>query len=125
MWVRTAKEGAKYKIGMVHQHYKLVNVFTAVENIILGQNTKEIIDVKKVKSEIQNICDLYGFKINLDQKIYDEVHIITDEEAIQTAKDLARKEGIMCGISSGTKTIILTVVISSFAAIILPKEEQE
>ncbi len=39
---------------------------------------------------------------NLNQKIYDEVHIVTDEEAIQTAKDLARKEGIMCGISSGT-----------------------
>ena len=34
--------------------------------------------------------------------IYDNVYIVTDEEAIQTAKDLARLEGIMCGISSGT-----------------------
>ncbi len=39
---------------------------------------------------------------NLNQKIYDEIYFVTDEEAIQTAKDLARKEGIMCGISSGT-----------------------
>ena len=39
---------------------------------------------------------------NLNQKIYDDVYIVTDEEAIQTAKDLARLEGIMCGISSGT-----------------------
>ncbi|MBQ8592449.1 MAG: cysteine synthase A [Lachnospiraceae bacterium] len=39
---------------------------------------------------------------NLNQNIYDEVYIVTDEEAIQTAKDLARLEGIMCGISSGT-----------------------
>lgn len=38
----------------------------------------------------------------LDQTIYDDIYIVTDEEAIQTAKDLARKEGIMCGISSGT-----------------------
>lgn len=38
----------------------------------------------------------------LNQRIYDEIHIITDEEAIQTAKDLARLEGLMCGISSGT-----------------------
>lgn len=38
----------------------------------------------------------------LDQKIYDEIYIVSDEEAIQTAKDLASKEGIMCGISSGT-----------------------
>ena len=39
---------------------------------------------------------------NLNQKIYDDVYIVSDEEAIQTAKDLARLEGIMCGISSGT-----------------------
>ena len=39
---------------------------------------------------------------NLNQKIYDDIYIVTDEEAIQTAKDLARKEGLMCGISSGT-----------------------
>ena len=38
----------------------------------------------------------------LNQSIYDDIYIVTDEEAIQTAKDLARKEGIMCGISSGT-----------------------
>lgn len=38
----------------------------------------------------------------LNQKIYDDICVITDEEAIQTAKDLARLEGLMCGISSGT-----------------------
>ncbi len=39
---------------------------------------------------------------NLNQEIYNDIYIVTDEEAIQTAKDLARLEGIMCGISSGT-----------------------
>ena len=38
----------------------------------------------------------------LNRSIYDHICIVTDEEAIQTAKDLARLEGIMCGISSGT-----------------------
>lgn len=38
----------------------------------------------------------------LDQQIYDNIYIVTDDEAINTAKDLARKEGLMCGISSGT-----------------------
>ena len=38
----------------------------------------------------------------LDQNIYDDIYIVTDDEAINTAKDLARKEGLMCGISSGT-----------------------
>lgn len=39
---------------------------------------------------------------NLNQNIYDHIHIVSDEEALQTARDLARLEGIMCGISSGT-----------------------
>ncbi len=39
---------------------------------------------------------------NLNQKIYDHIYIVSDEEAITTAKDLARREGLMCGISSGT-----------------------
>lgn len=39
---------------------------------------------------------------NLNQSIYSDIYIVTDEEALQTAKDLARLEGIMCGISSGT-----------------------
>ena len=38
----------------------------------------------------------------LNQQIYDHIYIVSDEEAIQTSKDLARLEGLMCGISSGT-----------------------
>ncbi len=38
----------------------------------------------------------------LNQNIYEDIYIVSDEEAISTAKDLARKEGLMCGISSGT-----------------------
>ncbi len=38
----------------------------------------------------------------LNQTIYEDIYIVSDEEAISTAKDLARKEGLMCGISSGT-----------------------
>lgn len=38
----------------------------------------------------------------LNQDIYEHIYIVTDEDAIHTAKDLAKKEGIMCGISSGT-----------------------
>ena len=38
----------------------------------------------------------------LNQKIYEEIAIISDEEALATARELATKEGLMCGISSGT-----------------------
>ena len=39
---------------------------------------------------------------NLNQNIYEDIYIVSDEEALSTARDLARKEGLMCGISSGT-----------------------
>lgn len=39
---------------------------------------------------------------NLNQDIYDDIYVVSDEEAIRTAKNLARMEGLMCGISSGT-----------------------
>ena len=39
---------------------------------------------------------------NLDMDIYDDIYIVTDDEAINTSRELSRKEGIMCGISSGT-----------------------
>ena len=38
----------------------------------------------------------------LNREIYDDIYVVTDEEALQIAKDLAKLEGIMCGISSGT-----------------------
>ena len=38
----------------------------------------------------------------LNQEIYDSICIVSDEEALETARDLARLEGILCGISSGT-----------------------
>ena len=69
--IHSPKDAYKYKIGMVHQHYKLVNVFTAAQNIILGQEGKQHLDMSLVKTEIAQICDAYGFKLNLDQKIYD------------------------------------------------------
>lgn len=39
---------------------------------------------------------------NLDTSIYDKLYIVSDNKAIKTAKDLAKKEGLLCGISSGT-----------------------
>ena len=38
----------------------------------------------------------------LDQEIYDDIVIVTDEEAVQTARELAKREGLLCGISGGT-----------------------
>ena len=60
-------------IGMVHQHFKLVEVFTVLENIILGvEPTKYgFLTLKKVRKKIQDLCDKYEFDLDLDAKIED------------------------------------------------------
>lgn len=52
----------------------------------------------------------------LNQSIYSDIYIVTDEQALQTAKDLAIKEGIMCGISSGTNVAAAIVMAKKLGA---------
>lgn len=58
-------------IGMVHQHFMLVNRFTVVQNIILGYEggTRGIIDFKKAKERVEELCRLYDFKLDLDKPV--------------------------------------------------------
>ena len=85
--IRSPKDAYNYKIGMVHQHFKLIDVFTALENIVLGikpeQNFFQRIFTKKDKrlinkaskkyarKAVKEICEKYGFKLDLDKKVFD------------------------------------------------------
>ena len=68
--IRSPKDAYTLGIGMVHQHFKLIDVFTAVENIALVLDKHEKYDLKAIKAKAQTICDKYGFDIDLDQKVY-------------------------------------------------------
>ena len=48
--IKSPRDAFKYGIGMVHQHFKLVDVFTATENIVLGINDKEKFNIKKAET---------------------------------------------------------------------------
>lgn len=91
--IHSPKDAYKYKIGMVHQHYKLVNVFTAAENIILGQEGKQVLNMACVKADIAKISDTYGFKINLDQKIYDMS--VSEKQTVEIIKVLYKGVDIL------------------------------
>ena len=67
--IRSPKDAFDLGIGMVHQHFKLIDVLTATENIILGLKGK--LNIKAATKKIQEICDKYGFEIDPNQKIYD------------------------------------------------------
>lgn len=65
------KDAINEKIGMIHQHYKLIDVQTAKENIILGQKGKFFINNKQLSKKIEDIAKDYGLPINPNKKIYD------------------------------------------------------
>lgn len=83
----------KYGIGMIHQHFKLVDVFTAAENIILGNTKRKFIDIKKVTGELSSIIEKYGFEIDLKKKTYDMS--VSEKQTVEIIKALYRKSNVL------------------------------
>src|SRR5574344_1688155 len=75
-------------IGMVHQHFKLIDVFSAAENIILGLKDKFIINYKQVEKKIDKLSKKYGFDIDLEKKVYNMS--ISEKQTIEIVKQLYR-----------------------------------
>jgi simple sugar transport system ATP-binding protein len=78
-------------IGMVHQHFKLVDVLTAAENIVLGQKGR--LDIKKASEKINEICEKYGFDVDPSQKIYDMS--VSQKQTVEIVKLLYRGADIL------------------------------
>jgi ABC-type uncharacterized transport system ATPase subunit len=58
-------------IGMVHQHRKLVSAHTVIENIILGHpRSGKILNLKRAEKEIKELCERYGFQVDLRAKVW-------------------------------------------------------
>ena len=60
-------------IGMVHQHFKLIDVFTVLDNIILGAETTKLgfIQRKEARKKVEELSEKYGLKVDLDAKVED------------------------------------------------------
>jgi simple sugar transport system ATP-binding protein len=67
------KDANKYRIGMVHQHFKLVEVFSVIDNIILGNETTKFgfVKRKEARTKIKKLSEEYGLHVDLDAKIED------------------------------------------------------
>ena len=70
--IRSPRDAFDYKIGMIHQHFKLVDVFSAAENIVLGLEEKGKFNVKQSAEKIRKISEQYGFDLDPKKKIYDD-----------------------------------------------------
>ena len=89
--IRSPKDAFDHGIGMIHQHFKLVDVLTAAENIILGLEGK--LDLKSASEKIRQICDTYGFEVDPDQKIYDMS--VSQKQTVEIVKVLFRGADIL------------------------------
>lgn len=93
--IKTPKDAEKLGIGMVHQHFELINNFTVLENIILGSETEKFgfIDKKAARSSIMNIILKYSIAVPLDKKVRDLT--IAQQQKVEILKLLYRKAKII------------------------------
>ena len=91
--IASPKDAFDCGIGMVHQHFKLVDVFTAAENIVLGLENDGRLDLKKAALKIKEICDKYGFQIDPNKKIYDMS--VSEKQTVEIVKVLYRGADIL------------------------------
>ena len=89
--IRSPKDSYAYSIGMIHQHYHLVDVFTAAQNIILGLDEK--LNLSLVNDRVKEICDKYGFDIDPKKKVYDMS--VSQKQTIEIVKTLYRGAEIL------------------------------
>ena len=90
--IRDPRDAYALGIGMVHQHFKLVDVFSAVENVMVGGGKKRG-DVREARSKIREICEKYGFSVDPDKKVYDMS--VSEKQTLEIIKVLYRGARIL------------------------------
>ncbi len=89
--IRSPRDSHALGIGMVHQHFKLVDVLSAAENISLGLHEK--LNIRETTERINEICEKYGFDIDPKQKVYDMS--VSQKQTVEIVKVLYRGADIL------------------------------
>ena len=91
--ILSPKDSFKYGVGMIHQHFKLVDVFSATENIVLGIEDKKRFNLKDSSARVAEIADKYGFEISPEKKIYNMS--VSEKQTVEIIKVLYRGADIL------------------------------
>ncbi len=89
--IASPKDAFDYQIGMIHQHFKLVDVFTAAENVVLGLDEK--FNLKQAAQKVRDIAVKYGFEIDPMKKIY--TMSVSEKQTVEIIKVLYRGADIL------------------------------
>lgn len=87
------KDSIRLGIGMIHQHFKLVDVMTAKENVIIGQPAGFFLRGKKLAKEVKALSDKYGLDVDPDKKVYDMS--VGEKQTLEIIKVLYRGARIL------------------------------
>lgn len=90
--IRSPKDAFAHGIGMIHQHFKLVDLFTAAENIVLGVDDGKY-NIKEVNRRVAEIADKYGFNVDPKKKIYEMS--VSEKQTVEILKVLYRGADIL------------------------------
>ena len=91
--IRSPKDAFDHGIGMIHQHFKLIDVFTAAENIVLGLHDGSRLDRREIAAKVKEISDRYGFGIDPNKKVYDMS--VSEKQTVEIVKVLYRGADIL------------------------------
>ena len=91
--IRSPRDAFRYGIGMIHQHFKLVDLFTAAENIVLGVDDEGKYNIKDVNQRVAEIADKYGFHVDPKKKIYEMS--VSEKQTVEILKVLYRGADIL------------------------------
>lgn len=91
--IRSPRDAFGLGIGMIHQHFKLVDVLTAAENIVLGLDGKATLNRKEVNKKVAEIASRYGFEIDPSKKIYNMA--VSEKQTVEILKVLYRGADIL------------------------------
>ena len=91
--IRSPKDAFAKGIGMIHQHFKLVDVFSAAQNIILGIDDGKRYNISEVNKRVREIADRYGFIIDPEKKIHEMS--VSEKQTVEILKVLYRGADIL------------------------------
>ncbi len=91
--IRSPKDAFEHKIGMIHQHFKLVNVFSATENIALGTDDGKKYSLSDVTKKVIEITQKYGFIIDPQKKVHEMS--VSEKQTVEIIKVLYRGADIL------------------------------
>ena len=91
--ITSPKDAYELGIGMIHQHFKLVDVLTATENVALGMDKKKAKNNRVIAKAIEEICDKYGFDVDPKKKVYNMT--VSQKQTLEIVKTLYRGANIL------------------------------